>query len=83
LGIFTKSLPGNYNNAKMLSGYMENKTALIVFAIMAVLSIAAVATVVNTAMALRGPPANRGTETAGCASNAHGSGAQNCAITGP
>jgi hypothetical protein len=60
-----------------------NATALIVFAIMAALSIAAIATVVNTAMALGGPPSNRGTETAGCAITAQGSGAQNCATRGP
>jgi hypothetical protein len=60
-----------------------NATALIVFAIMAALSIAAIATVVNTAMALGGPPANRGTASAGCASAARGPSAQGCAITGP
>jgi hypothetical protein len=30
-----------------------------------------------------GPPSNRGTQTAGCASTAQGSGAQFCATRGP
>jgi hypothetical protein len=48
---------------------------------MAVLSIAVVATVVNTAMALPSH-ASRGIETASCASGAQGSSAQNCATRG-
>ena len=60
-----------------------NATALIVFAIIAALSIAAIATVVNTAMAIGGPPSNRGTATAACATGAQGSGAQFCATRGP
>jgi hypothetical protein len=51
----------------------NNQKAFIVIALMAALSIAAIATVVNTAAALpSGPPANRGTETARCASAQQG-----------
>jgi hypothetical protein len=51
----------------------NNQKAFIVIALMATLSIAAIATVVNTAAALPNrPPANRGTSTAGCASAQQG-----------
>jgi len=62
----------------------KTATTLVIIGLMAALSFAAIATVVNTAAALAsGPPSNRGTATAGCASSQQGPGAQGCAIRGP
>jgi hypothetical protein len=63
----------------------KTTTTLVIIGLMAALSFAAIATVVNPAAAAlpSGPPANRGTATAGCASTQQGPGAQGCAIRGP
>jgi hypothetical protein len=62
----------------------KTTTTLVIIGLMAALSFAAIATVVNPAAALpSGPPANRGTATAGCASAKQGPAAQGCAVTGP
>ncbi len=60
----------------------KTTTTLVIIGLMAALSFAAIATVVNPVEAV-GPPSNRGTATASCAASAQGPSAQNCAIRGP